>query len=92
MDDLMRAVIAQEVRKQLDEQKEELHEELFQGCDRNGTLEEICAKMVVNGVYASTRLAAEMAMGLLLESGKFTPRSDDELRRRILSACNCKDE
>lgn len=34
MNDLIRKVIEQEVARQLDEQKEELQEALFQGCGR----------------------------------------------------------
>lgn len=92
MDDLMRTVIAQEIGKQLYEQKEELQEALFLGCDKKDTLEEICSKMVINGIYFSTKLAAEIAIGILLESGELTPYSEDEFRRRIFSVCNRKDE
>lgn len=92
MDDLMRTVIAQEVGKQLDRQKEELQKALFQGCDHNDTLEKICAMMVINSVYYSVTLAAEIAIGILLESGEFTPRSEEELRRHIFSVCGQKDE
>ena len=91
MDDLMRTVIAREVAKQLDRQKEELHEALFQGCDYNDTFEKIFSRMVVNSVYCSVTLAAEIAVGILLESGELTPHSEKELRRRIFSVCGQKD-
>lgn len=91
MDDLMRTVIAREVAKQLDRQKEELHEALFQGCDYNDTFEKIFSRMVVNSVYCSVTLAAEIAIGILLECGA-VPRSEEELRRSIFSVCGEKDE
>lgn len=92
MNDLIRTVIAGEVAKQLDRQKEELHEALFQGCDYNDTFEQIFSQMVVNSVYYSVSLAAEVAIGILLESGEFTPRSEEELRRHIFSVRGQKDE
>ena len=92
MDDLIRTVIAREVGKQLDRQKEELHEALFQGCDYNDTFEQIFSRMVINSVYCSVSLAAEVAIGILLESGEFTPHSEQELRRRIFSVYGQKDE
>lgn len=92
MDDLMRTFIAQEVGRQLYSQKEELQKTLFQGCDEKDTPEKIYSRMIINGVYASVTLAAEMAVDILLESGKFTQQSDEELRRRIFSVCGQKDE
>lgn len=92
MNNLIRAVIAREVAKQLDRQKEELHEALFRGCDYNDTFEKIFSTMVINSVYYSVTLAAEMAIGILLESGEFTPRSEEELRRCIFSLCGEKDK
>lgn len=90
MDDLIRTVIAQEVGRQLDRQKEELQKALFIGCDDKDTLEKICSKMVMNGVYFSTKLAAEIAIGILLEDGA-VPRSEEELRRGLFSVCGEKD-
>lgn len=92
MDDLKRMAIAQEIDRQIYEQREELQEAILRGCDDKDTLEETCTKMVMNGVCFSARLAAEMAIGILLESGLFTPRSDDELRKSIFSVCSGKDE
>lgn len=92
MDSLKRTAIRQEVAKQLDMQREELIETLFQGCGEKDTPEKIYSRMIINGVYASVTLAAEMAIGILLESGEVTPRSDDELRRSIFSVCSGKDE
>ena len=84
MNDLMRTAIAREVAKQLDRQKEELHKSLFQGCDYNDTFEKIFSQMVVNSVYYSVTLAAEIAIGILLEGGAVS-RSEEELRRSIFS-------
>jgi len=92
MDSLKRTAIRQEVAKQLDMQREGLLETLFQGCGEKDTPEKIYSRMIINGVYASVTLAAEMAIGILLESGEVTPRSDDELRRSIFSVCSGKDE
>lgn len=92
MDDLMRTAIAQEVGRQLDRQKEELQKELFRGCDEKDTFEQIFSMMVINSVYFSVTLAAELAIGILLKSGEATPKSEDELRRSIFSVCSRKDE
>lgn len=89
MNDLIRKVIEQEVARQLDEQKEELQEALFQGCGERDTPEEIYTKMIINGIYFSVTLAADMAIGILLRGGA-EPRSEEELRRQIFSVC--KDE
>ncbi len=51
MDDLMRTAIAQETGRQIYEQREELQKAILQGCDGKDTLEEICSKMVMNGVF-----------------------------------------
>ena len=91
MNDLMRTAIAREVAKQLDRQKEELHKSLFQGCDYNDTFEKIFSQMVVNSVYYSVTLAAEIAIGILLEGGAVS-RSEDELRRSIFSVLDEKGE
>ena len=90
MNDLMRVAIENEVRRQMDMQKEELHKALFRGCDNEDTFEEIFSKMVINSVYCSVTLAAEMAIGILLEGGA-VPRSEEELRRTLFSVCGEKD-
>ena len=90
MNDLMRMAIENEVRRQMDMQKEELHEALFRGCNNDDTFEKVFSKMVINAVYCSVTLAAEMAIGILLEGGA-VPRSEEELRRRLFSVCGEKD-
>ena len=89
-DRLMRTAIEHEVRRQMDMQKEELSEALFRGCDYNDTSENFFSQMLVNAVYCSVTLAAEMAIGLLLEGGA-VPRSEEELRRSLFSVCGEKD-
>lgn len=87
MDDLIRKVIEQEVARQLNEQKEELQKSLLQGCGEKDTSEEIYTRMIVNSVYISVTLAADIAIGILLRGG-VQPRSEEELRRSLFAVCN----
>ena len=89
-DQLMRTAIEHEVRRQIDMQKEELCEALFRGCDDSSTAEDRASQILVNAVYCSVTLAAEMAIGILLEGGA-VPRSEEELRRSLFSVCGEED-
>ena len=66
-------------------QKKELTEGICQGLDETDSLEVKCAKMVRNGIVISINIAADIAIGLLIESGLCEPKSEDELRRSLFS-------
>ena len=91
MDNLLRTAIEHEVDKQLEGQKDKLKECIFRGCDKADSWEVICAKMVLNGISVGTKLAAEMAIDILIKSGVRNPKSDDELRRELFSVVQQED-
>lgn len=84
-EELMRAVIANEVERQLASQEEELIKGICQGLEETDSLEKSCAKMVRNGIIISINIAADIAIGFLIESGLCEPKSDDKLRRNLFS-------
>lgn len=63
MEELMRAVIAHEIDRQLAGQEEELTKEICQGLKETDSLEIACAKMVRNGIIISINIAADIAIG-----------------------------
>ena len=91
MDDLQKTVIDREVDRQLEGQKDKLEEYIFRGCEKTDSLEEICAKMILNGISVSTKLAAEMAIDILIKSGLCKPKNEDELRRGLFSVVRQED-
>ncbi|WP_300788889.1 hypothetical protein [uncultured Acetatifactor sp.] len=88
MDDakeLRRTVIAREIERQLASKPVELMEDICQGLDEADSLEVKCAKMVRNGIVISINIAADLAIGMMVELGIAEPKSEDELRRSIMS-------
>lgn len=83
--ELITAVVYREVDRQIAGQEDKLMEDIMQGLEETDSLEQMCAKMIRNGIVISIKLAADMAIGILVESGISEPRSDDELRRKIMN-------
>lgn len=85
VEELRRTVIAREVEKQVSSKMEELAKDICRGLDETDNLEEMCAKMVRNGIVISINIAADIAIGMLVEAGILELKSEDELRRSIMS-------
>lgn len=95
MDDareLRRMAIHREVDERLNEQEKELKEAILQGCREMNSLEEICARMVLNGVVISAKIVADMAINMLIDYGLVLPASDDELRKSLFSVVEKKED
>lgn len=93
MDDtneLRRSIIEREIDKQLFTQKDGLREAIMQGCKETDSYEEIYTKMIINSTMASVKITAMMIMEMLFDTGVWTPRSEDELRKNIFSVVNGK--
>ncbi len=84
-EELRRTVIAHEIERQLASQTVELTEDICQGLDETDSLEVKCAKMVRNGIVISINIAADIAIGMLVNAGIVEPKSENELRRNIMS-------
>ncbi len=91
MDNLLKTVIEREVDRQLEGQKDKLEECIFRGCEESDSWEEVCAKMVLNGITVGTKLAAQMAIDILIGSGVCKPKTDDELRKELFLVAQKED-
>ena len=83
--ELITAVVYREVDRQIAGQEDKLMEDIMQGLDETDSLEQICVKIMRNGIVISVKLAADMAIGILVGAGISEPKSDDELRRKIMN-------
>lgn len=56
--ELITAVVYREVDRQIAGQEDKLMEDIMQGLDETDSLEQICAKIMRNGIVISVKLAA----------------------------------
>lgn len=84
-DELIRAVIGQEVDRWFLGQEGWLMDNIFSGCKETDSTEKIYSMMVVNSIMTSVKIAADMTISFLIKAGISEPKSEDELRKRLMS-------
>lgn len=85
MDELRAIILGQTIDERLRERKDDLQEELFKDCKETDSAEVVYSKMILNGISIATKIAAGMALDMLLKAGVLESLSEDDLRRKILS-------
>lgn len=84
-DELIRAVIGQEVDRWFSMNEGWLMDNIFSGCKKTDSAEKIYSMMVVNSIVTSVKIAADLAISFLIKAGISEPKSEDELRKRLMS-------
>lgn len=77
--------LQEKIRKQLQEQSDDLAKEIHVGCEATDSTETLCGKMVANAITISVRISIGAVLDILIDAGLIEPYSDDEIRRKKLS-------
>lgn len=83
--ELIRTVIGQEIDRWFSEQGDWLNENILSGCDETDSYEKIYSRMVLNSIATSVKIAADIAITFLIKAGVSEPKSEEELRRLLMS-------
>ena len=92
MNELQKIAMEKAIDKQFNERRGWIEEEIFKGCLDTDSTEQVCAKMIINGVSIATKMAAALAIDFLHEAEVVELSSDDEIRKRIFSVVEQKEK